>query len=304
MFSASDSSGVPVTVAPEPSVTNASGWEINLAGFIVPIFGPVNYGQPVAIEFNAQGRSGVGSPTGRATITLDDRFNLGTYTLNQGGSGWVQVDNLTKTGLLPGSHSFRVSYGGDNSFGPSQSTRVAVSVRKVYANGFASSYPDTVTVGTPVRLQFAVLSEGVLAPTGTVNLYDNGKKIAGPITLVHHGLFGAGLAQVSYTASGLKVGFHDLKLTYSGDANHQPLPLNTFSNHGAPVTVNAATGAATRVALTQSPGAVTVGGAVNYSVSVNPFQPEDRFRLAPLLSWAKTVDHSAIRLPSPMPTRV
>jgi hypothetical protein len=269
MFGGSDSWPIPITVTPEPSFVNASGWEVNLAGFVIPLSGPVNYGQPVAIQFNTQGKSGVGSVTGTATILLDDK-KLGTYPVNQGGSGWVQVDNLTPTGLQAGWHSLKVLYNGDNSFEPSFSQRVGVSVRKVYVNGFGTSYPDTITVGSPAHIALGVLAEGVLAPTGTINIYDNGRKIAGPITLTHQGLVGAGLAQVSYTVSGLKEGFHDLKLTYSGDANHLPLPLDYFSNHGAGVLVNPATGAANRVSLTQPSGRVTVGDSVNYSVAVLP----------------------------------
>jgi Bacterial Ig-like domain (group 3) len=118
-----------------------------------------------------------------------------------------------------------------------------------------------------------VLSEGVLAPTGTVNLYDNNKKIAGPMPLRYSGPAGPGLAQVNYTASGLEAGFHYFQLTYGGDANHLSLPLNTFSNHGAFVTVNAATGAGTHVGISPSASSVSVGESVTYSVSVAPIKP-------------------------------
>ncbi len=268
MFGASDSAPVSVTVTPEPSTVSQSGWEVNLAGFVVPIFGPVNYGQPVAIQFNVQGKSGIGKVGGTATIFLDDTTNLGTYPLNEGGSGWVQVDNLKKTGLQVGSHSFKVQYNGDSSFQPSLSTRLGVAVRKVLPSGFVSVYPDTVTVGSPVHLQFEVLSDGLLAPTGTINLYDNRREIASHVPLVHEGITGAGLAQVSYTATNLKEGFHDFRLIYSGDANHLPMGFGTFSNRGGGVTVNAVTGMATKVSLTQSSATVTLGGSVNYSVAV------------------------------------
>ena len=272
MFNASDSSSVPVTITPEPSVAIAAGWEVNLAGFVVPLFGPVNYGQPVAIEVDVKGKSGIGGVGGKATIILDDKINLGTFPVNQGGSGWVQVDNVTSTGLQVGRHSLKAFYSGDNSFGPTVSNPVPVAVRKVLANGFVSPIPGNVTVGSPVKLLFAVLSDGNLAPVGTINLYDNNKQIAGPITLQHQGPVGAGLAQVTYTATDLKVGFHNIRLTYSGDVNHLPLTFGTFSNHGAAVTVTAATGAANRVHLTQPSGAVTVGQTVNYSVTVSPLK--------------------------------
>jgi len=271
MFAGSDSKSVPVTVTPEPSVVQASGWEVNLAGFTVPIFGPVNYGQPVAIQFNVGGKSGVGSATGKATIIADD-VKVGAFPLNQGGSGWVEVDNITPTGLVPGSHRFKVQYEGDNSFGPSISTGVGVEVRKVLPNGFVSPIGNSVTVGTPVHLMLAVLAGGVVLPTGTISIYDNNKKIAGPITLSHSGPVGPGLAQVSYTATDLKVGPHEFNLTYSGDSNYLPLPLGTFSNHGGFVTVNAATGAGTRVQLTQSSESVSLGDTVNYTVTVRPLK--------------------------------
>ena len=270
MFSGSNSASVPVTVTPEPSLVQTSGWEVNLAGFVVPIFGPVNYGQPVAIQFNVGGKSGVGSATGKATVILDDTTKVGTFPLNQGGSGWVEVDNIAHTGLVPGSHRFKVQYEGDNSFQPSLSAGIGVAVRKALPNAFVAPIGDSVTVGTPVRLQLFVLADGVVLPTGTVNVYDNGKQIAGPLTLTHNGPFGVGPAQLSYTVSNLKVGGHELNLSYSGDSNFLPLPLYTFSNHGGFVTVNPATGAGTRVQLTQSSASVTIGGTVNYSIAVRP----------------------------------
>jgi hypothetical protein len=276
MFNGSDSPAVPLTVTPENSATTAAVWVVNLAGFVVPYYGPVNYGEPVAIQFNATGKSGVGSATGEATIMLDDTTNLGTFPLNQGGSGWAQVDNVTASGLLPGTHFFRVLYSGDNSFSPSQSTRAGVTVRPALSNGFASCYPCTVTFGDPATIQFAVLSEGNLAPTGTINIFDNGKMVAGPITLNHQGLFGPGLAQFRYTASNLSIDkknqgkFHQFSMTYSGDANHLPLAQNTFNNRGTGVFVTPTSGAATHIALSQSPGPVTIGQTVTYSVSVSP----------------------------------
>jgi hypothetical protein len=133
-----------------------------------------------------------------------------------------------------------------------------------------------VTFGDPATIQFAVLSEGNLAPTGTINIFDNGKMVAGPITLNHQGLFGPGLAQFRYTASNLSIDkknqgkFHQFSMTYSGDANHLPLAQNTFNNRGTGVFVTPTSGAATHIALSQSPGPVTIGQTVTYSVSVSP----------------------------------
>ncbi len=270
MFGASDSSPISIKVTPEPSVVTAAGWEVNLAGFVVPIFGPVNYGEPVAIQFNVAGKSGIGSVTGEATIILDDLVKLGTFPLNQGGSGWAQVDNILSTGLLVGHHSIQVLYTGDRSFGPAFSNKVGVTVRKVLPTAYGSPFPGSITVGSPVRVQFVVGTPGMLPATGTVDVFDNGKRIASQIPLQHDGLLGPGLAQIPYTFSGLKVGFHNLQIAYSGDANNLSVGLGMFSNHGAAVTVNATTGSANQVLVTQSAGNVNIGDSVNYSVTVKP----------------------------------
>lgn len=270
MFSGSDSSPVTVHVTPEPSVVTEAAWVVNLAGIVVPIYGPLNYGQPLAIQYNVTGKSGIGFATGEATIVLDDSTKLGSFPLDQGGKGWVQVDNLGRTGLVAGSHKIAVLYNGDNSFGPSFSKPLAVTVRKGYPNAFGSSYPANITAGSTVRVQFVVGTEGVLPATGTVDVYDNGKQVASQVPLSNAGLFGSGLAQLSYTFTGLKEGQHALQIAYSGDANYHPLGLNVFNNHPARVTVNAATGAADRVVLTQPQGTVTLGDSVKYTVTVKP----------------------------------
>jgi hypothetical protein len=275
MFGASDSSPLRINVTPEPSVVTATGWQVILAGqYWHSLLGPVNYGQQVAIQFNVQGKSGIGSAGGEATVILDDAVNLGTYPLNQSGSGWAEVDNFGSTGLVGGQHSFKVMYNGDRSFGPSVSNRVAVTVRRVLVEALGASYPPSITVGSAVRVQFALLSPGVLPPTGTVDVYDNRKRVASQLQLAHDGLFGQGTAQLSYTFTGLKVGRHHLQITYPGDANHLPSGLDAVGNNnaGAWVTVNAATGAANQVILTQSEGTVTIGDSVKYSVTVKPMK--------------------------------
>lgn len=270
MFSASDSSPVSIKVTPEPSSATESVWVVNLAGFVVPYYGTVNYGQPVAVQFNVAGMSGVGSATGTATVVMDNNVKLGTFPLNQGGSGWAQIDNVLRTGLAPGGHTVRVLYGGDNSFGPSISKQVGFEVRKGFPRAYGSPFPGSITAGSSVHVNFVVGVDGMLPATGTANVYDNGKLIASNLPLAQSGLFGTGLAQLNYTFSGLKEGFHALQISYSGDSNYQPLGTQVFDNRPASVMVNAATGAADQVILTQSQGTVTLGDSVHYSVTVKP----------------------------------
>ncbi len=270
MFGPSDSASVSINVTPEPSLVSTSAWVVNLAGFVVPIYGPLNYGQPLAVQFNVSGKSGVGSATGQATVVLDDAIKLGTFPLNQGGSGWAQIDNVLHTGIVPGAHRVKVLYNGDNSFGPSFSKQIPFNVRKGFPRAYGAPFPDSITVGSSVHINFVVGVDGMLPATGTVNVYDNGKLISSNLPLSQNGLFGSGLAQLSYNASGLKEGFHALQVSYSGDSNYQPLGIQTFDNRPARVTVNATTGAADHVTLTQSQPSVSLGNSVQYSVKVQP----------------------------------
>ncbi len=270
MFGASDSSPLSINVTPEPSVVSESAWVINLAGFVVPIYGTLNYGQPLAIQYGVTGKSGIGSATGKATVVLDDSANLGTFPLDQEGKGWAQIDNVLRTGIVPGYHRVKVLYNGDNSFGPSSSKELGFSVRKGFPRAYGAPFPDQITVGGSVHVNFVVGVDGMLPATGTVDVYDNGKRIASNLPLAGSGLFGTGLAQLSYTFSGLKEGFHALQISYSGDSNYQPLGTQVFDNNPARVTVNATTGAADQVLLTQSQPTVTLGDSSQYSVMVKP----------------------------------
>jgi hypothetical protein len=104
-----------------------------------------------------------------------------------------------------------------------------------------------------------------LAPTGTIDLWDNGQHLGGPFTLAQTGLFG-NVGQASTTVQ-LAAGVHPLSLTYSGDSNYQ---AGSFLKHTFEVTVPSPTGALARVTLEQNPGTVTVGQAVNYTMTVRP----------------------------------
>ena len=77
----------------------------------------------------------------------------------------------------------------------------------------------------------------MMPATGTVNVYDNGKLIASNLPLAQSGLFGSGLAQLSYTFSGLKEGFHGLQISYSGDSrtiSHSERRYSTIVRHRSP----------------------------------------------------------------------
>jgi hypothetical protein len=108
---------------------------------------------------------------------------------------------------------------------------------------------------------------GLQVPTGTVQLYDNGRKVGNPITLQSYGEQGQGIAQAVATPT-LGVGNHQLQTSYSGDTNYSPVSIRNFNSRRGIVTVNAAVGSPTKVDLQQSASSVTLGQSVTYSVSV------------------------------------
>ena len=267
MFSGSDSGPLAVTILPEGSTTSLLVYVVNLAGFVVPIYGPLNYGQPTAVQFNVKGLSGVGLPTGAVKLEIDGS-SMGTFPLDQGGGGWVQVDNLQSTGLVPGSHRFTVAYSGDNSFSPGKPATFPVSVRRVWPSSFVQAAGSTdVSEGAPVLLLLSVLGQGVESPTGMVQMYDNSRKLGNPITLVLNGPQGAGIAQATARVS-LKAGDHFIRLGYAGDSNYDPVNPNNFNARGAFISVTPTAGATDQVQLQQSSASVNLGDSVTYTVTV------------------------------------
>jgi hypothetical protein len=271
MFNPSDSNGLNVQITPEPSTIKVAAWVINLAGTPVPIYGPLTYGQPMAFQFDVKGKSGIGSPSGSASIILDHSINLGTFPLNQGGTGWTQVDTLQRTGLLPGPHNYTVTYSGDNSFQPVTSAALSVSVQKGWPQSLVFPSPGDVTFGAPVRLLLIVGGNGLKIPTGTIQLYDNHHPLGNPIPLQSSGIQGQNLAQALVSPS-LSVGTHDLQATYSGDTDYHALTTNDFFAGRATVNVTAPTGNATIVHLQQQSSSVALGQSDTYVVTVKPLK--------------------------------
>jgi len=264
MFASSNSADQTITVTREDSAVNMYAWyQVAEGGNDIPIVGPEPYGTPIGLQIQIAGKSGVGSPTGRVRVTLDNATDLGTFALNQQGSAMFEVDNLLAKGLLPGKHVFAVTYLGDESFSASPPAEVTVDITKGVPRFAIQSGLSEVTVGTPVELFIWSLH----FVTGTVNLYDNGKKIAGPIPLVTNGIQGQGFAQAEYTGH-FAVGSHNIQYSYSGDSIYTALPIQS---HGSWFfTVNPPSGATTIVHLEETPSTITLGNSVTYVVSVRP----------------------------------
>ena len=265
MFSASNSNSVEIHISPEESVVNPMLYYLGLDGTPFAISDNnyrVAYGAPLGMQVDVHGASGMGAPTGKVHITADDKTAIGAIPLGQGASGFNPVPQFIP---LPGAHHLNISYSGDNSFLPATQP-FSFTVDKGPAHGGMDTYPAVLTEGESVNVYMSLVGGGV-NPTGTIDLWDNGKHLAGPLPLALNGVYGPGVPQASYLAKALPVGFNKLTFTYSGDANYTT-DLPFF--RGATVTVNAASGQLVNVTFEQNPAACVVGQSVNYVMTVRP----------------------------------
>jgi hypothetical protein len=274
MFGASDSGSVAVNISPENSVLHIQGLIINLGGFVATLPPSVLYGQPMAFELSVNGASQRGVATG--TIAITDNGNLLTTVPLASGHAFVEVDNLpAATGLLVGRHVLAFSYSGDNSFKPATSGQIKVAVEQKTPITAIEPVPGTITVGDPERLILLVGAAGlaggvgVEAPTGTVQVLDNGNPVSGQIPIVFTGPEGPGAAQAIFNLPNLAVGSHSLQLNYSGDSNYNPVNSFPFAFQ-SDVTVNPVKGIAPILTFQQTPAVLSLGQTTNYIVTVRP----------------------------------
>jgi hypothetical protein len=289
MFKSSDSAALKVKVMPEGSVFAAQPWYVNLANSAIPLTNndPVNYGQQVGIQFDIQGKSGIGLPSGSITVQLDGTQTFGPYALNGAGNTFVWFDHTGTTGLLPGVHKFTAQYSGDNSFRSTTSSPVNITVQKTNnLTSVVSNLQDTPTAGTPIDLIFALGDEtqplGVKLPTGTMQLFECRNEdipckgwyaISSPLPIASDGLLGPGIPQ-AFLKMTFKKGVHLLVASYSGDVNYEPVPIDsTVFARTFPMEVAPAPKA--DLVFTQNMDTVALGQSVTYTVTVKPPHKSD-----------------------------
>lgn len=115
--------------------------------------------------------------------------------------------------------------------------------------------------GQPVTFTATVSTAGLGTPTGSVQFFDGGNPIGGPVALN-----GSGQAQV--TTSTLSVGNHTISASYSGSAGFDPSSGNLTGN---PQVVNKAN--TTTAINTNQPNPVGTGVAVTFTATVSPTAP-------------------------------
>ena len=270
-FAGSSSQPVALTVTPETSSISFSLDATNQFGNLVPLTGPLTYGQTLYVATTVTGASGEGTPTGTINI-LDGNTVVASFPVNASGTQIYPGGGAaaTTTFTLPaGTHTLSVAYRGDNSFSPSAAAPVTLMVNRYQTYTGASA---AVPPGSAGPLTAAVYSIGLVLPTGTVQFYDNGKPIGAPGVITMNGIGGIGYPQANVTVGPLSAGKHYIAAQYSGDANYLPVDASSQYATGVTVTMPYIGKATTTVALVVSPAVTNYGQAANLLVEVKPLK--------------------------------
>jgi hypothetical protein len=172
-----------VTIGPEGSSTQLDLVTFDSNGHITGTNATtLTYGSPYLLRVattNAAGTSCAPNPVGESacptgTVILTDNGNpldAGTYSLNS--NGYLEDQHIQLSG---GSHVLQARFSGDNSFAPSDSAPVTVTVQQAFA-GADFFTPNgsplrNALAGSTVTLQVVVdpVGDG-LPPSGTVAFF-------------------------------------------------------------------------------------------------------------------------------------
>lgn len=233
---ASDSTPATVNISPEASSTVEQVFGINAAGTAIVQITTLAYGDFMNLHAAVVGASTRGIATG--TVTFKDGANtIASTGVNQKGEGDLFFQGAAPpTALTVGAHSITASYGGDASFNQSSSGAANLTVTKGNPFVVVNAQNTTVIAGQQASLTLAVGNTGPILPTGTVQLFDGGTAVGGPLTIP------PGTNQLSAQLVLNSDGPHNITASYSGDsvyntATSQPFVLTVT----APFSIGAAT---------------------------------------------------------------
>ncbi len=263
-FAASDSSpGIPVTVGKESSLTEVRLATPNAAGLPVYNLTTVPYGSVYILRMDVtnSSRQPCANPiteliaypcaTGSLTVTpapTDENPPPGTvpgsYILNS--QGYAEDQPIQQP---PGVYNFTATYSGDNSYKPSTSPAVPITITQAPTTtvlGFGSPAWGLINFTPNITTQ----SNGV-GPTGTVQLFDGTTQLGSPVQV-------SGAAYVASTntfasarawyQTNLAPGPHSITGQYSGDSNYAgstsavvPVTVSDYTFAVNPTSVNIST---------------------------------------------------------------
>jgi hypothetical protein len=210
-FGGSDSSSIPVTIAPENSLvtlTTSMGSGNNIS---------LPYGYYLFINAQVASASGTGTATGSVTF-LDGNTPLATVPLDNTGLAEFSLCG-TDSCLALGSHTITASYSGDNSLNAGAATQpLALTITKgVLASALSLRPPDSTVQEWMLQVFMYPPGYSDILPTGTVQFVDNATPLAPAQTLVSASPGAPPSAAVKVS---LSPGVHNLGFNYSGDNNY------------------------------------------------------------------------------------
>ncbi|HTA21973.1 MAG TPA: Ig-like domain repeat protein [Terriglobales bacterium] len=270
-FATSSSNAVPITVAPEGSITRLTSQTLSSNFQFIPFSGGP-YGSFIYLRADVAGQSGNGTPTGVVNIT-DTAGSLPGNPFALNGQGNTETPNFLNspngsapTGLftlIPGAHSIAGKYSGDPSFGASTSVPVnftitqAPTTNTLTVAGATKGATLTATINT---------SSGGTPPSGTIQFFVNGSAVGSPIAVTRvsalttlTGALQGAQATATYKDTALANGTpYTVTAAYKGDTNYLPSTSSTV-----PITLQSdfsftANENTVNIAAPGSPGSLTL----------------------------------------------
>jgi hypothetical protein len=209
---------------------------------------PSTFGSPVTLTFTVPPVNGV-APTGTVTF-YDGTTPIGTGTISPSG-----IATLTTSQLPFGTTTVTAKYPGDNTYAPASPT-TTVTVNPVSPISVVTVPPGSPICGSSVTLTDTITLVNGVALGGTVQFYDNGTAIGGPIPVPASGI-------VTLTTTSLACTTDLITAIYTPPANSPYLPST-----GGPtsITVNLPDFSITATPPNQT---VNPGDTTTYTVSLS-----------------------------------
>ena len=185
------------------NVTNSSGQPCASAAS-----GLISYPCPSGALTVSPAPTEVNPPTGTTP---------GQYTLNS--QGYAE-DQPIQQAL--GQYNFAASYAGDNSYTSSKSPTVPITITTAPTSVTLTGLPTTPVAGSPPAVTAVLVTQSnAVAPTGTMQLLNNGAPIGNPVTVYGTAATPGSYAtaQASFYPSG-SAGNYNFSARYSGDGNY------------------------------------------------------------------------------------
>jgi murein DD-endopeptidase MepM/ murein hydrolase activator NlpD len=176
-----------------------------------------NAGQWVSFTDYVYPNSGSAAPTGSVAI-YDNGNYVATANLVNTGYGY-SYSTWGTSSLSVGSHTIRFAYNGNGSFQTSSaSVSELIQATAVSTSSQLYSSQSTANAGQWVSFTGYVFpNSGSAAPTGSVNVYDNGNYVA-TANLINTGY---GYSYATWGTSSLSVGSHTIRFAYNGNGSFQ-----------------------------------------------------------------------------------